>query len=83
MEIVFLLAAVVSLACYIWVLTALFLQKNLLWGLFGLLCCHIYVLLFGFFEWESKHKKPVMLAWALTLIAQIALRAQLDHHLRY
>jgi hypothetical protein len=72
---VFAVLALTNLVCFIVVLIAMFTQEDsIIHGLIGLLCCNIYVLIWGFTKWQSKSKGLVMTLWILSILGVIGIQ---------
>lgn len=66
-------ASLASLACWIIVLTKLFPDKGIGWGIFGVIC-GIYTFIWGWQNVERHDLKNVMLIWTGAFVANVLLR---------
>jgi hypothetical protein len=67
------IASIVSLVCLIVVLTKLFPDKGVGWGIFGIIC-GIYTFIWGWQNVDRHDLKNVMWIWTGAFIANILLR---------
>ncbi len=68
-----LVAAITSLVCLVIVLTKLFPDKGVGWGIFGIFC-GIYTFIWGWQNAETYNIKTVMIVWTAAFAANVLLR---------
>lgn len=64
-------AGLASLVCYIIVLVNMFLQGDIIQGLIGLICCQLWVFIWGWIYFRHPMRGKVMTIWTIAIIAAV------------
>lgn len=67
------LLQLISLGCFLFLLVNMFMKEGVLHGLVGLLCCQLYVLIWGWLNSASNVLFGAALLWTLSIALQILL----------
>lgn len=67
------LASIVNLICYIYVLICMFSEGRIIGGIVGLLCCQLWVFIWGWALWSNENKHLVMGIWTISILLGLAL----------
>ena len=70
--VVSIIASIANLICFFIVLINMFMAGDVGEALFGLICCNIYVYIWGWTKWEAGAKGTVMLIWTASIVGYLA-----------
>jgi len=62
---------IISLVCFILVLVQMFIAGDILEGIFGLICCQLYVFIWGWWKWDAPMRGNVMIIWTVGIVLSI------------
>ncbi len=74
MSIIYSLAGLVSLVCWILTLVKLFQSKGVLHGILGIIC-GLYTFIWGWMNTSSNDNKMIMIIWTVAIILSMATGA--------
>jgi len=74
MEILSTLISIAGLICWIIILIKMFQQAGVLQGILGIIC-GLWAFIWGWMNVDAHGQKPVMIAWTVIIVVNIALTA--------